>query len=209
MNYAHGVAEGSIPANRYRVLGCKRFLDDLKSGQYDFRPKDAEFVINIIEKTICHTQGEKIDGTPLAGTPFLLEPFHKFIVYNLLGFYIKGTDITRCHEAFIFIPRKNIKTTFAGALAWALSLLRRRSGSKTYITSAALPQSLESWNFIKLNVKRIDTDGDFRIIDNINELFPDSESSISSGYVGPIIGNFDSFLYDTGEDSGEDEEQTE
>lgn len=47
------------------------------------------------------------------------------------------------------------------------------------------------------------------VIDNINELFPDSESSISSGYVGPVIGNFDSFLYDTGEDSGEDEEQTE
>ncbi len=169
MNYAHGVAEGSIPANKYRVLGCKRFLDDLKSSQYDFRPKDAEFVINIIEKTMCHTQGEKIDGTPLAGTPFLLEPFHKFIVYNLLGFYIKGTDITRFHEAFIFIPRKNIKTTFAGALAWALSLLRRRSGSKTYITSAALPQSLESWNFIKLNVKRIDTENEFRIIDNNNE----------------------------------------
>ena len=169
MNYANGVCDGSIPANTYRKLGCKRFLDDLKSEDYDFNPRDAEFVISIIEKTMCHVQGEKIDGTPLAGTPFMLEPFHMFIVYNLLGFYIKGTVNTRFKEAFIYIPRKNIKTTFAGALAWALALLRRRSGSKVYITSAALVQSLESWGFVKKNVERIDTDGDFRIIDNNNE----------------------------------------
>lgn len=169
MNYASGVCDGSVPANKYRKLGCKRFLDDLESEAYDFNPRDAEFVISIIEKTMCHVQGEKIDGTPLAGTPFMLEPFHMFIVYNLLGFYIKGTANTRFKEAFIYIPRKNIKTTFAGALAWALALLRRRSGSKVYITSAALVQSLESWGFVKKNVERIDTDGDFRIIDNNNE----------------------------------------
>ena len=114
-------------------------------------------------------QGERLDGTPLRGTPFLLEPFHKFIVYNLLGFKLSGTDIVRFHEALIYIPRKNIKTSFAGALAWALGLHRRKSGSKVYITSAALPQSLESFNFVKYNVELLDEEKVFRIIDNNNE----------------------------------------
>ncbi len=168
-DYAKKCADGTLNVNRYRALAAKRFLDDVKNKKYDFDPSDAEFVIQIIEKTFCHMQGERIDGTPLKGTPFLLEPFHKFIIYNLLGFYAKGTRTVRFHEAFIYIPRKNIKTTFAGALAWGLALLRRKSGSKIYITSAALVQSLESFNFIKANIKRIDTAGDFRVIDNNNE----------------------------------------
>ena len=154
IEYANSIVEGRKIACKEQIQGCQRFLKDLKNIDYDFNPKDAEFVIGIIEKTFVHAQGEKIDGTPLRGTPFLLEPFHKFQVYNLLGFYKKGTKIRRFKEAFIFIPRKNIKTSFAAALAWALGLLERRSGSKVYITAAALKQSLESFNFI--NFKKFD-----------------------------------------------------
>ena len=169
LNYAKKLASGKTNANKYRVKAAKRFLKDLKNKKYELRTKDAEFCISVIESTMCHFQGEKIDGTPLKGTPFLLTDFHKFIIYNLLGFYLKGTQIRRFKEAFIYIPRKNIKTSFAGALAWALSLLNRRSGSKTYITSAALPQSLESWNFIKWNIINMGEADNFRIIDNNNE----------------------------------------
>lgn len=169
MKYAKDIVSGKKIACKNQVLGCKRFLNDLKNKDYEFRPKNAEFVIGIIEKTFCHQQGEKLDGTPLRGMPFLLEPFHKVIVYNLLGFYHKGTDITRFHEALIFIPRKNIKTSFAGALAYALGLLYRKSGSKIYITAAALAQTLESFNFIKYNINNMGEDDIFRIIDNNNE----------------------------------------
>lgn len=169
MAYAEKLASGKTNANKYRVKAAKRFIKDIENPKYELRTKDADFCITIIETTICHFQGEKIDGTPLKGTPFLLTDFHKFIIYNLLGFYLKGTQIRRFKEAFIYIPRKNIKTSFAGALAWALSLLNRRSGSKVYITSAALPQSLESWNFIKWNVINIGESDNFRIIDNNNE----------------------------------------
>lgn len=169
MEYANSIVEGRKKACKNQILGCKRFLSDLKNSKYEFKPKNAEFVIQIIENTFCHQQGEKLDGTPLRGMPFLLEPFHKFIIYNLLGFYHKGTEIVRFHEAFIFIPRKNIKTSFAGALAWALGLLYRKSGSKIYITAAAQAQTLESFNFIKYNVVNMGEEGNFRIIDNNNE----------------------------------------
>ncbi|MDO5559410.1 MAG: terminase large subunit [Oscillospiraceae bacterium] len=169
MAYVNELASGKTNANKYRVKAAKRFLKDLKNPKYELRTKDADFCINIIQSTVCHFQGEKLDGTPLKGTPFLLTDFHKFIIYNLLGFYLKGTQIRRYKEAFIYIPRKNIKTSFAGALVWALALLNRRSGSKVYITSAALPQSLESWNFIKWNVINMGEEDNFRIIDNNNE----------------------------------------
>ena len=169
MKYAKNIVSGKKIACKNQVLGCQRFLDDLKNKEYEFRPKNAEFVIGIIEKTFCHQQGEKLDGTPLRGTPFLLEPFHKFIIYNLLGFYHKGTEIVRFHEALIFIPRKNIKTSFAGALAYALGLFYRKSGSKIYITAAALAQTLESFNFIKYNIVNMGEDETFKIIDNNNE----------------------------------------
>ncbi|NTW04541.1 MAG: terminase large subunit [Peptococcaceae bacterium] len=169
LEYANSIVEGRKIACEELIQGCKRFLEDLKNTEYEFNPKDAEFVIGIIEKTFVHMQGERIDGTPLRGEPFLLEPFHKFQVYNLLGFYHKGTKIRRFKEALIYIPRKNIKTSFAAALSWALGLLERKSGSKVYIVAAALQQSLESFNFINFNLEQMGEKENFRVIDNNQE----------------------------------------
>lgn len=171
--YATSIRDGRKIACEELQQAVGRFFNDLENPDYWMDAKDPEFCIQIIEKTICHQQGEMLDGTPLRGKPFLLEPFHKFIIYNLVGFKIKGTGIVRFHEALIFIPRKNVKTTFAASLAWALSLLYRRSGAKTYIASAALMQSLESFNFLKYNVDRMGENkkdgGGIKVIDNNNE----------------------------------------
>ena len=191
MEYARSITDGRKIACRELKQGCERFLRDLKNPAYDFNPKDAEFVIQIIEKTLCHVQGEKIDGTPLRGTPFLLEPFHKFQIYNLLGFYHKDTMIRRFKEAFIFIPRKNIKTSFAAALSWALGLLERRSGSKVYIVSAALKQSLESFNFILYNLGQMGEKDSFRILDNNQERSISCDLGDGSIYIQALAANPD------------------
>lgn len=168
-NYAKSIVDGKKLANKEQIQGCKRLFKDLKNPKYEFDPTDAEFVIGIIEKTFVHAQGERLDGSPLRGEPFLLEPFHKFQIYNMLGFYHKGTRIRRFKEAFIFIPRKNIKTSFAAALSWALGLLERKSGSKVYIVAAALKQALESFNFINFNLGYMGEKENFRVIDNNQE----------------------------------------
>lgn len=158
LEYAESIRSGKKIACVELKQAVDRFFADLENPDYELKKKDPEFCIQIIENTLCHQQGEKLDGTSLRGTPFILEPFHKFIVYNLIGFKLKGTDILRFHEALIFIPRKNIKTSFAAALSWALSLLFRKSGSKLYIASGAMMQSLESFNFIKYNILRLHED---------------------------------------------------
>lgn len=173
MDYCESIRDGKKIACTWLKKGVNRFLKDLKSDEYYLDYKDPEFCIQIIENTFCHQQGERLDGTPLRGEPFILEPFHKFIIYNLVGIKHKETSLCKYHEALIFIPRKNIKTSFAGALSYALSLLYRKSGSKVYIVAAALKQALESFNFINYNIKRMgewDKDGGHcHIIDNNNE----------------------------------------
>ena len=167
--YVSSILEGRKNACPEQVQACERYRRDLVNPAYEFRLADAEFVIRIIEKTFVHQQGERLDGTPLRGQPFLLEPFQKFIVYNLLGFYKAGTKERRFKEALIFIPRKNIKTSFAAALSWGLALLNRRSGSKVYIVAAALKQSLEAFNFINFNLEQMGEKDNFRVIDNNQE----------------------------------------
>lgn len=109
LEYAESIRDGRKVACVELKQAVERFFNDLENPEYWLDTKAPEFCIQIIEKTLCHQQGEKLDGTPIRGTPFLLEPFHKFIIYNLVGFKLAGTDIVRFHEALIYIPRKNIK----------------------------------------------------------------------------------------------------
>lgn len=184
LKYAENIRDGKKVACPELKQAVDRFFSDMNNENYWMDYKDPEFCIQIIEKTLCNMQGEKIDGTPLRGMPFELQDYHKFCIYNLVGFKLKGTNNIRFHEALIYIPRKNVKTTFAAALAWSLSLLYRKSGSKTYIASAALIQSLESFNFLKYNIRLMGEDqkdgGSVKIIDNNNE--HSMESSLPDGY---------------------------
>ena len=117
MDYCESIRNGTKIACKELKQAVERFFDDIDNPEYWIDYKSAEFVIQIIESTICHQQGERIDGSELRGQPFLLEPFHKFIVYNLVGVKIADTQICKYHEALIFIPRKNIKE-FCEWLLW-------------------------------------------------------------------------------------------
>ena len=112
-----------------------------------------------------------------------------------MGFKLKGTNILKYHEALIFVPRKNTKTTFAASLAWALSLLFRRSGSKMYIASAGLMQSLESFNFLAYNVKRMGEDsksgGNIKIMDSYAEHSMSAEFPDGSFFIRALAANPD------------------
>lgn len=195
LRYAESIRDGRKIACTELKQAVDRFFRDLDNPAYDLDHTAPEFCIRIIERTFCHQQGELMDGTPLRGTPFLLMDFHKFIIYNLLGFKLRGTDICRFHEALIFIPRKNVKTSFAAALAWALSLLYRKSGSKCYISAAALLQALESFNFIDYNIRRMgewDKEGGHcHIINNNNEHSIEGKLSDGSFFIRALAASPD------------------
>ena len=195
MEYAESIRDGRKIACKELKQAVDRFFRDIENPDYWLDKKAAEFCIGIIEKTLKHQQGESLEGIPMRGKPFLLQPFHKFIIYNIVGFKIKNTDISKYHEVLIYIPRKNVKTSFAAALAWALSLYYRKSGSKVYITSAALMQSLESFNFLTYNLDTIGeserTGGSMKIIDNNNEHSIKGDMPDGSIYIRALAANPD------------------
>ena len=164
--WADDCVNGIINVGEEIVYACRRYLNDLKRTDIEMRPHDPDLAIRIIETTLVHQQGEDLDGNPLLGKPFLLTPWEKFCVFNLLGFYWTGTNETRYKEAFIEIARKNGKTSFTAALAWAVSIMRRHSGAKTYIVANALKQTLESFHFLTFSLEYQKITGSFDIHDN-------------------------------------------
>lgn len=148
---------------------ARRFLSDLDRKDLRLRTKEPDFVCNIIERLMVHNQGQALDGTPLTNTPLILQPWQVFIVYNVVGFYYKGRGERRFKEAFIFVPRKNGKTLFVAALAFALGLLERKSGAKIYIVAASLKQARESFDDILYTLRYRGIADEFRILDNNSE----------------------------------------
>lgn len=177
VEYARSILDGRKIACREKIQECERFFRDLENPAYEFDCKDPEFVIRFIETCVSHKEGESLRGEPLLGKPLLLEPWEKFIVYNLLGFRLRGTKERRFKEAFLFVARKNGKTPFSAALALALAFLERRSGSRIYIVGAALKQARQAFDHILFNLDQMGELRKFRVLDN------NAEHSISRTFL--------------------------
>lgn len=197
--YVDAIISGRKNACKELRQACKRFARDLQSGKWDIDCAEADYVITTIETSFTHRQGERLDGTPLKGTPLLLEPWEKFIVYGILVFYIHDSSERRTKEAFIFIPRKNGKTMFVAALAWALALLSARSGAVIYIAAASLKQAMQSYNDISDNLtqniycsKKEAQDEGWRILDNnMSHSIENKDVAGGSVYIEALAANPD------------------
>ena len=183
VSYAEDVVAGRRIEGAEVVMACQRFLFDLTREDLELRMKDPNAICSIIEGFFVHQQGEDMLGRPLLGRPFLLQPWQVFCVVNLFGFYWTGSDLRRFHSAFIMVARKNGKTSFVAALAFAVGILQRHSGSKIYIVANALKQTMEAFNFLKFNIEYKDLTDDFRVLDNsfnhsIEKTFHDENGDI-------------------------------
>ncbi|MCI8374851.1 MAG: terminase large subunit [Lachnospiraceae bacterium] len=197
LDYVDEVLSGRKKVGKEIVLACARFRRDLKREDLELRTREPDLVIGIIEKTMVHKQGEDLEGHPLMNTPLLLQDWQIFIVYNLVGFYYKGTNERRYKEAFIFIPRKNGKTTFIAGLAWGLSILERKSGATIYVVAASQKQACQSFEFILHSLRAKGMIEDFRVLNNnaehsISYQFTDDEGkTVGSIHIEALASNPD------------------
>lgn len=168
LEYARAVKSGKIKRGNNK-RECIRFLNWTKRKDIELRTNAADLAINIIEKFIVHKQGQDLTGKSLVNEPLTLEPWEKFIVYNILGFYYVGTNERVIKEAFIFVPRKNGKTMFISALAFALSIIEHKSGSRLYIVAASLKQSTQAFENLIYSLKVRGIIDQFRKRDNNSE----------------------------------------
>ena len=166
IKYADDVISGKQVASVEVTNACKRFKEDLKREDLEYRSFDVDFCINFIQGFFVHKKGEDLEGNPLQGKPLMLSPWEIFITANILGFYYKGTNLRRYKEAFIEIGRKNGKTSFVAALAFAVSILQRKSGATTYIVASALKQTMEAFSFITFSLDYNGMRNTFEVKDN-------------------------------------------
>ena len=104
--YAEQVISGKVSAGQLVREACARYLSDLNT--FRFEPELADHALEFIQN-LTHTTGEA------AGRKFILEPWQVFIITNLFGFV--GPDgARRFSRAYIEVPRKNGKSTFASAI---------------------------------------------------------------------------------------------
>ena len=154
MDYAERT-EADSGIEELQRLGARRFLDDLRSDKWEFRTQLAEFVIEIMTGLFSFSQGERLDGTPLRGEPLELMPWHLFLIYNVCGFFLPGTQVRRYTEGDVFAPRKTVKTISAEGLQTALALWYRMSGAKAKTVAGSLKQGMEGFNWLVYNFKRL------------------------------------------------------
>ena len=166
IEYADAVLSGKKKACKEIILACARFKKNIKRKDLELREKDPDLVCGLIERLMVHRQGDDQNGKPLMGKPLILQDWQIFVIVNITGFFKKGTDERLYKEAFIFIPRKNGKTMLIAALAFALAILERRTGSKIYIAAASLKQATESFDDIRFTLDYKEMSADFKILDN-------------------------------------------
>lgn len=166
VKYARDATAGRLICGKEVADAARRFLSDLDRPDLQLHTKEPDFVIGIIERLLVHKQGETLEGVPLTGKPFVLQPWQVFVVYNLLGFYYAKTPERRYKEAFIFVPRKNGKTAFIAALALGMALLERRSGARIYIVAASLKQATQAFDDILYSLRYRGMIDDFRVRNN-------------------------------------------
>lgn len=169
IEYTKAMAEEKFPVNKMRKLAAERCLKDLENPNYILNMNNVFTVIFLIENTFKHIKGT------LRNQPYLLEKWQKWIIFNLVGFeYNPEIDKDkegerRFRETLIFVPRKNSKTFFASALAWALSLLERENNSVLYIIATKLDRAREGFNNIYENILMRKEDDLYKLLNSRSE----------------------------------------
>lgn len=183
VKFAEEVTSGKILACREEIAAARRFLDDLEREDLELHTKEPDFVIDVIRKLFKHNTGETLEGESLVGKPLELLPWQIFIVYNLVGFYYKGTQERRYKEAFNMVPRKSGKTIFAAALAFALGLLDRASNSRIYIVAGTSKQAQVAFSDITFSIYQDGIQDEFKILDSYVERSIEWRDTTANGAV--------------------------
>ena len=104
------------------------------AGDCTFDEHKARHALDFIGECCTHVKGE------LAGKPFVLEPWQEAIIANLFG-WLRPDGSRRYREAFVFVPRKNGKTTLIAAIVAYALFCEGEPGAEIYSAAAEREQA--------------------------------------------------------------------
>lgn len=150
--YCEEVESGKILTNKWVKLAVKRFRNDLtkskkKSYPYYFDEESANRFCQFAE--LLKQYKDKF-----AGKPLVLESWQCFIFCNIYGWLYKETKQRRFRKAFVFVARKNGKSTLMSAtLLWDLLAT---SGAEAYAAATKRDQARILYDSVKQMVLQND-----------------------------------------------------
>ena len=163
--YAKLVVSGKRFAGKTEIACCKRHLDDLKRRDLEWRPEEAEAIINFGCMLQYHDEndGNKLKQLELRG-------FQRFILGSIFGWYKDG--VRRFSEAYVEMARKNGKSFLSGIVAGYMSYVDTVQDAQIYCTATKKQQANIVWREI---AKFIRNDPDllelYDIKDYCNEIY--------------------------------------
>ncbi len=135
VRYAQQVVAGEIPACWQIRTSCRFFLDDVEGDTWTLNAAKVERVCKFAEG-FPYLDGE----LAIKRLTLRLEPWQIWILAAIFG--IVGADGFRKHrEAFVFIPRKNGKSTFAAVIAKYMFVADYEPRAQVYIGAGTLKQA--------------------------------------------------------------------
>lgn len=108
--------------------------------RFVFDEKRAELACGFFPRFLRHTIG------PLAGQPFHLEPWQRAIVRTVFGWKWVATGFRVIRSIYLFVARKNGKSTFAAGLALLLLIADGVSGAQVFSAAADREQASVIFN---------------------------------------------------------------
>lgn len=110
------------------------FDPEASKGDSVFHPDKARDAIAFMEEGCTHVKGS------LAGKAFILEPWQKAIIACAFG-YIRRDGFRRFQEIFLYVARKNGKSTFAAAIILLIMFTDGEIGAELYSAAAERGQA--------------------------------------------------------------------
>jgi len=148
--YADAVRSGKQKVCKWVQLAVERQFNDLKNLHkegYHFDPKAAAGVVWFFPEYLKHYKGG------FNGKPFILEPWQQFITACLFGWKNKD-GFRRFNKAYIEVPRKNGKSTYAASLGIYLFMFDNEAGAEIYVAATKHAQAKICHNDAKEMIKR-------------------------------------------------------
>lgn len=157
IQYAQGVVAGVIPACKWIIAACQRFIDDLdwqSDDQFKFYydPRKAERAAAFIER-MPHIKGR----WAAKGLTLSLEPWQSFLVVNVFGWLRKSDGFRRFRRALLIVPRKNAKSTLASAIGVYMLVADGEHGAEVYSGATTERQAWEVFGPARLMCKKSKT----------------------------------------------------
>jgi phage terminase large subunit-like protein len=132
--YVDRIISGKIKTNTWIRLAIDRHINDLKSGKWEFDFDRAQKAVKFIE-LMPH-----VDGS-LAGQKIRLEDWQIFNVASIFGWVDPASGFRRFREGWIYVPRKNGKSTLAGTIGLYMLTADGEMGAQCYCGATSLNQA--------------------------------------------------------------------